>query len=237
MKTKTQIIFAAIFALSFSSQAAEVVTSLEGVIQQRCSIKVSNKEESVTYQNFTSAVNTFKSIYGSVPAWQRYKVEGDSPRKTINLNTHSTIQTATSTYSNCMSLTLASNPVFAQAAEAEAYLLKVGDSLIDVCWINYDGSVGLSKKVTKVGKDGSGKDIFQEGPEHSLRQLPGIEINLAKRSIVRDGAGERLSLNGTDLLTKRASLVIEGDGVISQEIGDLSLEVICSTQEKSQLDK
>jgi hypothetical protein len=233
MNFQKQLILITSVALSLSTQAAELVTRLDGAIEHRCSVTISNSEKSVTYKDFSSAVNSFKSLHGSIPASQRYRNDGNSTNRLITLNTRSSIRTIGNTYSNCMSLTLANSPVFAQASDVEKYLLNTEGGFVDVCWSSYDGSVGLSRTVTKIGTDSTGKDLITESSDHPLRQLPGLEINLAKRTLIAEGSSQRLSLNPTDYVTQRGSLVIEGDGSITRKIGDLTVEVNCLTQEKS----
>ena len=208
------------------------MTRLDGVIEHRCSIVVSSKGKKVSYQDFSSSVNSFRSSFGFIPAPQRYTSEGNRKDKIIRLNTKSSVQTVGNAYSNCMSLTLANSPVFAQASDAEGYLLSVDGGFIDVCWNNYDGSVGLSRTITKIGTDSTGRDILTESADHPLRQLPGVEINLAKRTLISQGSELRLSLNPTDDITQRGTLSIVGEGSIQRKIGDIDLEVNCSTRER-----
>lgn len=231
MKTTQQMIIGAILSFGLFAQASEEMIRIDGAIKHNCTISLSNQNQNMTYKNFTSAVNTFKSMHNTVPASKRYNSEIDSTQTIITLNTHSAVKTLGNAYSNCMSLALARDPVFAQAGEAAKYLLSDSGGFIDVCWSNYDGLVGLSRAVTKVGTNKDGKAILEVGPERSIKQYPGLEINLAKRSVVHNSYGERLSLSPSDLLTNRSSLFIEGEGSISRKIGDVNLEVRCSIQE------
>lgn len=228
MKAFQHITLITTLSLAMTTQAAELVTKLTGAIEHTCSIQVTVGENSVIYRDFTSAVNKYKSLNSAVPANQRYMVKNNGYQKEISLNAHTDHPVVGDTHSNCMSLALAQNPVFAFSADAKRYLLETDNSFIDICWSNFDGAVGLSRTITKTGTD-----EFAESSEHMIAQNPGLEINLAKRSVINEATGSRLSLNPTDLLTQRSSLFITGEGQINQNIGEINLQVHCTTQQRN----
>jgi hypothetical protein len=229
---KLLVVFIGAISTGLSAQAAELVTKTTATIEHRCSITVSSGNKSVTYLNFTPAVNTYSTVSGLLPANQRFKLETNGENKIINLNPNSRSITNGNSYSNCMSLVLAQDRPFAKPDDAKKYMLALDNKFIDVCWRNNDGTAGTSSTVSKVGVDKFGKDIITFSAEHHLHVIPFVEFTIAERSLVNDFSGPRLSLSPIDyLIANEESYQIRGEQSISGKIKNLNLDVNCSIEE------